>query len=447
MTARSKALDVWRELNDRQQGTLEVIFDLDQEAEGSRRAFAARGEWDKRPASEWRAIDFAHEPSDRRLFGWTTMQTRLAEKGWDNQGNGSTLAALAARDLIERTGRAMTFGVMHQVRLTRSGRAAARAGTADTPGGPRKAALNARPWQVLALLWAADTRGELLPWKHSLTIEKVLIDKHVPPLAEWVTTRGGAYRITDRGRDFYREHYAAHAAAYPDVQALHPDGAAAEPWPREADARLARLGATHQALARAWEEARDQQAQAQAEAEPKAATGYVQQQREAARRSLPAEAARMLAERDELWQATARQRAERAAADTVRLEELLHEAARQWAAAALRGFNAVVAAEDPLAVLPAGDGEEEWSEPRLVPPSQTGVHALDAEAGRLYAAAVGTPRKPRGPVPKKRGRRVQAPAPKPGAACAELALWLRRELDGGSLVRRLHPHRLTTGPK
>ncbi|WP_030705787.1 MULTISPECIES: hypothetical protein [unclassified Streptomyces] len=165
-------------------------------------------------------------------------------------------------------------------------------------------------------------------------------------------------------------------------------GAAAEPWPREADARLARLGATHQALARAWEEARDQQAQAQAEAEPKAATGYVQQQREAARRSLPAEAARLLAERDELWQATARQRAERAAADTVRLEELLQEAARQWAAAALRGFNAVVAAEDPLAVPPAGDGEEEWSEPRLVPPSESGVHTLDDEAGRLYAAAV-----------------------------------------------------------
>ena len=37
----------------------------------------------------------------------------------------------------------------------------------------------------------------------------------------------GGYEITDRGRWFYREHYAAHA----DVRAPHPDGGDAEPWP------------------------------------------------------------------------------------------------------------------------------------------------------------------------------------------------------------------------
>ncbi|MFF6903332.1 hypothetical protein [Streptomyces hydrogenans] len=440
-----KALVAWRELNDRQQGTLAVIFDLDQAAESGRRKAAARGEWDDRPASEWRAIDFAHEPGDRRAFGWTTMQEWLASRGWDNQGNGSTVAALAARGLLERDVRPTTFGFMHQVRLTRAGRAAARAGTADTPGGPRKASLGERSWQVLALLWAAAARDKILPWGHSLTIEKVLIDKHVPPLAEFVATgRGGGYRITDRGRDFYREQYAAHAAAYPDVTAPHPDGLRAEPWPADADARLQRLGRVRQALARAWKEARDQHQAAQDEAQSPAATGLAAEERERSLRALPAEAARLLADRTRLWQDTARQRAEQAAADTARLEQLLDGAARAWAAAALRGFNAAVTGTDPLAVLPAADDPDDWAEDRLVPPAQTGVHALDDEAGRLYAAAVGTPRKRRGPAPKFRRSRTRPPeAPEPGAPYAELARWLSAELAGGSLVRRLHPHSLT----
>lgn len=438
-----KALEAWRELNDRQQGTLAVIFALDQAAEQGRKQGVARGEFDNRPASEWRSIDFAHDPSDRRMFGWTTMQTRLASEGWDSQGNGSTLAALAARGLIERAMRTTTFGLMHQVRLTRTGRAAARVGTANTPGGPRKAALGERSWEVLALLWAADTRGEMLRWNYSATIDKVLIDKHVPPLAEFVATAGGGYRITDRGRDFYREQYAAHTAAHPTVTAPHPDGARAEPWPVEADKRLVRLALTHRALARAWKEARDQHQQAQKEADPKSPAGIAAQQREQYLGDLPEEAARLRADRAVLWQDTARQRAEQAAADTVRLEQLLTDAARAWAAAALRGFNSAVTGTDPLTVLPAGDDTNEWTEPRLVQPEETGVHGLDSEAGRRYAAAVGTPRKRRGPAPK--GRYYLAPqTTEPGTPCAELARWLTGQLKGGSLVRRLHPNRLTT---
>jgi hypothetical protein len=37
---------------------------------------------------------------------------------------------------------------------------------------------------VLALLWAADVRGKTLAWGYSVTIERVLIDRHVPRLAE-----------------------------------------------------------------------------------------------------------------------------------------------------------------------------------------------------------------------------------------------------------------------
>jgi hypothetical protein len=61
------ALAAWRELNDRQQGTLRVIHDLDQEREVARKIDAANGYWDSSPAAVWRRIDFAHDPSDRRL--------------------------------------------------------------------------------------------------------------------------------------------------------------------------------------------------------------------------------------------------------------------------------------------------------------------------------------------------------------------------------------------
>lgn len=93
----SKALQAWTELNDRQQGTLAVTYELDQRTETSRRRAAGRGEFDRRPASDWRRIDFAHDPSLRDLVGWTEMQTCLARPGWDNQGNGSTIAALHTR--------------------------------------------------------------------------------------------------------------------------------------------------------------------------------------------------------------------------------------------------------------------------------------------------------------------------------------------------------------
>jgi hypothetical protein len=82
----SKALDAWTQLNDRQQGTLAVIYELDQAADADRRQRAARRDFDRAPASAWRSINFAYDPADRKLFGWTEMQSQLAIRGWDNQG-------------------------------------------------------------------------------------------------------------------------------------------------------------------------------------------------------------------------------------------------------------------------------------------------------------------------------------------------------------------------
>jgi hypothetical protein len=46
--------DVWAKLNDRQRVYLRALYDCDQATEAERRERAARGQWNRMPASEWR---------------------------------------------------------------------------------------------------------------------------------------------------------------------------------------------------------------------------------------------------------------------------------------------------------------------------------------------------------------------------------------------------------
>ncbi|MDX2800119.1 hypothetical protein [Streptomyces scabiei] len=422
-------------MNDRQQGTLGVIFDLDQGAESGRRRDAARGVFDNRPADAWRSIDFAHEPALRQVFGWTLLQERLMGRGWDNQGNGSTMAALERRALITRDSRPTQYGYMRTVRLTREGRAAARAGTSLTPGGPRKAALGQRSWEVLALLWSADLRGEYLKWGYSVTIERALIKKHVPPLARNRDGYGG-YEITDRGRDFYREHYAAHTAAHPGVRAPHPDGAAAEPWPAAADALLAQHRQLCRVLLAAWKAARaaQQAAEEEAAASPPKTPD-----------ALPAAVVAQAEARHALWCETARQRAALAAEHTEDCRARAEHAARVYALTTLAAHRAAVAGTNPLdGIEPPTTDPDTWDEPPLPAPEETGINAIDAEATKLHAAAVGRPLRRRGPAPTRRTRRgnvrlTETPPSEPGAALYALADHLHGHVQDGALVRRLHP--------
>ena len=428
--ASTKALTAWTELNDRQQGTLAVIYELDQATETSHRKAAARGEYDRRPASVWRAIDFAHDPSLRELMGLTEMQSRLARRGWDNQGNGSTIAALASRELITRGSRPTDLGVMLTVSLTTAGRAAARAGTSTMPGRVAKPALTSRAWEVLALLWEVGQRGQPLRWTYSKTIEFSLIERHVPPLAERVT---GGYAITDRGRDFYREHYPVHIAAWPHVRAAHPDGTAAEPWPTHADTILTQHRQYYRALCAAWQNASEahQAAETEAGAESPPAPDI-----------LPAAVIQQQAARHQLWRDTARQRADLTAAETEDLRSRAERAARAFAVAALAAFGAAVLQQDPLQVLQSPAQTDDWDEQPLQLPPETGIHALDSEVKKRHATVVGVPPRRRGPAPTPRRSRLATPSPKPeepGRVLAELAEYLRGQVAGGALIRRLHP--------
>lgn len=436
MVARtSKALAAWTELNDRQQGTLATIYALDQAAETGRRRDAARGVYDNRPADAWRSIDFAHEPSLRAVFGWTLLQERLMGCGWDNQGNGSTMAALTRRGLIDRDSRPTRYGFMHTVRLTREGRAAARAGSSLTPGGPRKAALGQRSWEVLALLWAAGLRGEPLKWGHSTTIERALVDKHVPPLARSVP---GGYEITDRGCDFYREHYAAHTAAHPEIRAPHPNGADAEPWPAAADETLAQHWRLYRSLLTAWKDA--SAAQQAAEQEASAPLPKVPA-------VLPDSATALIETRHKVWRETAEQRATLASAHGEDLRARAEHAARSYAAAALAAHRAAVTGANPVdALVPPALEPDTWDEAPLLAPAETGIHAIDTEAQKLHAVVVGRPKKRRGPAPTRRTRRgyvrvTQTASAEPGAALFALAHYLHGQVQGGELLRRLIANR------
>ena len=284
---------------------------------------------------------------------------------------------------------------------------------------------------MLGFLWAADQRGEALKWGFSRTVEYSLIERHTPPLAESVP---GGYALTDRGRAFYREAYPVHAAAHPDVRVPHPDGAAADPWPARADQVLLAHRARCYALQHEWQRA----VEARASAETEAAA-------DPARPSdaLPAAAAGLASERHELWTKTAVRRAALAAGQAGVLARLAEQAAR-YAVAALAVFNAAVAGADPLEGLaPPGDPDD-WDEPRLAPPAETGVHGIDDHARKLHAAAAGTPVKRRGPAPKRRSRhalRQEAKPEPPGEKLVALAECLRLNIDGGALLRRLHPAR------
>ncbi|MCX4538325.1 hypothetical protein [Streptomyces sp. NBC_01669] len=100
---------IWNELNPRQQFYLKTIFDEDQEREASQRKAKAQGNWDSRPAAEWRAIDAYHDPaSPRDLVGITALQGRWSAAGHHDQGTGSTLKVL---DLVARD-RAVLGGVV-----------------------------------------------------------------------------------------------------------------------------------------------------------------------------------------------------------------------------------------------------------------------------------------------------------------------------------------------
>lgn len=85
--------DVWAELNERQRTYLGTLYECDQATEEGRRQRAARGHWDRTPASKWRWQMYG--PADSALY------ERLRAAGLVDPGTGSTWKALEDRKLVQ----------------------------------------------------------------------------------------------------------------------------------------------------------------------------------------------------------------------------------------------------------------------------------------------------------------------------------------------------------
>ncbi len=97
--------DVWAELNDRQRAYLRALYDCDQATEATRRERAARGHWDRTPASEWRWQMYGPVAPPSALY------TALRSANLVDPGTGTTWQALEDRGLCQCRYSRDAFGV------------------------------------------------------------------------------------------------------------------------------------------------------------------------------------------------------------------------------------------------------------------------------------------------------------------------------------------------
>ncbi len=149
--------DVWAELNDRQRAYLCALYDCDQATEAMRRERAARGAYDRTPASEWRWQMYGPVAPPSALY------TALRSAGLVDPGTGATWQALEDRKLVQCRSVPDAFGVpLLEVQITPLGRKIVWAASDEQrPKPPPKGQLRERQWAALARLYAAGDAGEL----------------------------------------------------------------------------------------------------------------------------------------------------------------------------------------------------------------------------------------------------------------------------------------------
>ncbi|MFJ2566551.1 hypothetical protein ACIO02_27075 [Streptomyces sp. NPDC087568] len=422
--------ELWKALNPRQQFYLKTIFEEDQAREAAQRAAGASGNWNRTPASEWRTIDAYHEPAVPDLVGRTDLQTRWRGAGHHDQGTGSTIKVLVTHDLITTDARPTRFGLMHQVAMTKQGRALMRWVTRPRAS-RRTVPLKERAAEVLGQLYDASrtSRGHL-DWSRSPTIDKELIPRGL------ARSRGPylGFEITEEGIAHLAEHHAAYAAAYPKLNLPDPSGAVG--WPEEADRLLEGLRSECRSLAHTAETAREK-----AKEERKRSEGEF---REEFHRQTGQLALAMYREVFELKRDHAKALAGTYDSYREQMQTALTERLPQYAAATLAAVTAVVEGADPVAAIRAQMEGPAAALPAYTP---TGVVAVDVEGERLYAEC--QRERPRRATTTRKGKAKAAaglhteavPSPARGTALEQpwaLAVHLHRALRDGYLYRLLN---------
>ena len=232
----------WEKLNERQRAYLRALYECDQATEADRRAAAARGFYDRRPASEWRWQMYGPVAPPSQLY----EQLRLA--GLVDAGTGSTWSSLERRGLVRCSYVRDAFGVqLLQVQITPAGRKMVRVGLGQqAPRRPPAGQLRERQWAALARLYVAGDEGQLseymmygeygtsfkgFDWTQTL----LRLREYRPrPLMEefnrWVKRQDGQHsqeyrmRVTAFGREYYEREWSRYRDLYPGVDAPEPSG-------------------------------------------------------------------------------------------------------------------------------------------------------------------------------------------------------------------------------
>jgi len=218
-----KAARDWAGLSQRQRDLIRKAFDADQAAEARERQRARDHQTDfktlwpeSRPAGVWRWLT-----PDR-------ARGRLRPRDTD----GADYEALRDAGLIE-------LDACARVRLTRTGRAAVRAGTgAPPPDRPPRGLLSRWSWAALAELYAAGDGGlviwhstrrvSLAEWEKCPSWSTILrLKRRSAPYAEEFKTEedGWCVRLTAAGREHVQANQDHYTARYPDVDVPGPDHA------------------------------------------------------------------------------------------------------------------------------------------------------------------------------------------------------------------------------
>ncbi len=238
----SKLSALWEDLNERQRTYLQALYECDQASEAERRDRAARGYYDRTPASEWRWQMYGPTAPPEPLY------QALRRAGLVDPGTGATWQALQTRGLVLTRTLREPLGDFLQVQITPLGRKLVRAATNQPrPKAPPKGQLRERQWAALARLYAAGDEGlsndfmlygeygssfKGFDWTRTLLR---LRDYRPTPLMEqyhvWVRVKRGDSQSTEQqyrmrlsafGRDYYEREWAHYRELYPNVEAPAP---------------------------------------------------------------------------------------------------------------------------------------------------------------------------------------------------------------------------------
>lgn len=226
----SKHLNLWSELNQRQQATLTAIYRADQSVEAVQK-YCWRNSSIREKAAVWRNLQYYFEPTSYE----TLLHKLLSEAGVVDQGLGSTLSLLERHKLIECN---YYDGELISIKLTTTGRAIARAGRGESaPKKPPKGQLKLKQWEALATAYQAgelgidsglnfgDYAGFSWQWTWLKLRDYYGTDNGlVKEVGYW---KDGKHLtklvITQPGIEFYRQQWSQYRALYPDINAPKPD--------------------------------------------------------------------------------------------------------------------------------------------------------------------------------------------------------------------------------